>query len=67
MVLVFYQYLQPLYPIVFITNSVFIVFHFLQADYSSCGVRALVLVPTKELAKQAHKNIKVQCILVRQM
>ncbi|CAH3151926.1 unnamed protein product [Porites lobata] len=29
-----------------------------QADSLSCGVRALVLVPTKELAKQAHKNIK---------
>ncbi|XP_068742794.1 probable ATP-dependent RNA helicase DDX56 [Montipora capricornis] len=29
-----------------------------QAYTSSNGVRALVLVPTKELAKQAHKNIK---------
>lgn len=27
---------------------------------SSTVVRALVLVPTKELAKQAHRNIKVK-------
>ena len=27
---------------------------------SSTVVRALVLVPTKELAKQAHRNIKVE-------
>lgn len=29
-----------------------------QGDPSSSGVRALVLVPSKELAKQAHRNLK---------
>ncbi|XP_078358933.1 putative ATP-dependent RNA helicase DDX56 [Oculina patagonica] len=29
-----------------------------QASSTSSGVRALVLVPTKELAKQAHRNVK---------
>lgn len=33
-----------------------------QGDPSSSGVRALVLVPSKELAKQAHRNLKA-CVL----
>ena len=33
---------------------------FLQTNSSNTGVKALVLVPTKELAKQAHRNIKVK-------
>ena len=34
-----------------------------KANSSNSGVRALVLVPTKELAKQAHRNIKVNYVI----